>query len=448
MVTSMRWAAYARISEDRTGEEWGVERQLGEIERVIRARDPDPIITTFIENDTSAYKNKPRPKFTELMSRLGEFDVICAKHMDRLLRRLLELEETLQKCEKAGVFILTTHDGVDTSSEGGRLVARILASVAQGEVERKSARQKSAARQAATQGRWLGGRRPFGYLDGGLHPEESDLIRAGYASIISGASLHSIAKDWNSKGVKTTAGNKWTGPTVRQMLLNPRYAGVSTYYGEVVGEAQWPAVVDGDVFLAAQSVLTAPGRRPSSTARKYLMTGLLVCGKCENRMSAGVNPHTVYKCRHCGGVTRSQKPVDNLIIKLALAFLNSDEVLKLQKSGEDVAALRLKEKAVLDKIDQYAIEREEELLSARQVRLLTDRAEEKLADIRERLASATRDDVLNGAIGASREEWDSWDLSRRRNIIQTIGEFTLHPSGGASFKPEQLTFRWRIQEEG
>lgn len=149
--TFVRWSVYVRISEDRTGEEWGVERQLRDIHQAISGRDSNPQVTEFIENDVSAYKKRPRPRFEEMMRRVeaGDFDVICAKHMDRLLRRLLELEETLQRCEATGTYIITTHDGVDTSTEGGRLVARILASVAQGEVERKKARQVSAFKQAA-----------------------------------------------------------------------------------------------------------------------------------------------------------------------------------------------------------------------------------------------------------------------------------------------------------
>ena len=124
----------------------------------------------------SALSRKPRPAVREMMTRVdaGEFDVIVARHMDRLLRRLAEFESVLERCQKTNIAIVTAADGVDTSTDGGRLVARILSSVAQGEVERKSARQRSAAVQAAAQGRWVGGRRAFGYEADGVTVREDE----------------------------------------------------------------------------------------------------------------------------------------------------------------------------------------------------------------------------------------------------------------------------------
>ncbi|HUE31713.1 MAG TPA: recombinase family protein, partial [Mycobacterium sp.] len=165
----MRTAVYLRQSQDRTGEALGIDRQREEVKRLIEARGWT-IGAEFVDNDVSALSRKPRPQFSAMMARVdaGEFDVIIARHMDRLLRRLSELESTLERCQRAKVAIVTASDGVDTSTDGGRLVARILSSVAQGEVERKGSRQRSAAVQAAKQGRWVGGRRPFGYEKDGV----------------------------------------------------------------------------------------------------------------------------------------------------------------------------------------------------------------------------------------------------------------------------------------
>ena len=51
--------------------------------------------------------------------------MIVARHMDRLLRRLAEFESVLERCQKTKTAIVTAADGVDTSTDGGRLVARI-----------------------------------------------------------------------------------------------------------------------------------------------------------------------------------------------------------------------------------------------------------------------------------------------------------------------------------
>lgn len=157
-----------------------------------------------------------------------EFDVIAARHMDRLLRRLAELESVLERCRKTGTAIVTAADGVDASSDGGRLVARILSSVAQGEVERKSARQRSAVAQAAKQGRWCGGRRAFGYEPDGVtvHEDEAVIIKQGYADVLAGESLSEIARRWNAAGFTTGQGKPWSRYAVKDVLTNPRNAGL------------------------------------------------------------------------------------------------------------------------------------------------------------------------------------------------------------------------------
>src|SRR6185436_2812722 len=162
------------------------------------------IAAEFVDNDVSALSRRPRPQFVEMMRRVdaGEFDMIVTRHMDRLLRRLAEFESVLERCQKTKTAIVTAADGVDTSTDGGRLVARILSSVAQGEVERKSARQRSAAVQAAKQGRWIGGRRAFGYETDGVtvREDEAALIRHGYTDVLAGESTGEIARRWKASG--------------------------------------------------------------------------------------------------------------------------------------------------------------------------------------------------------------------------------------------------------
>jgi hypothetical protein len=59
--------------------------------------------------------------------------------VDRLVRRLPDLEDLIDRFERTGVKLVTVSGEMDLSTDQGRLVARILASVARGEVERKGA---------------------------------------------------------------------------------------------------------------------------------------------------------------------------------------------------------------------------------------------------------------------------------------------------------------------
>ena len=214
--------------------------------------------------------------------------------------------------------IATVTGDLDLTTDAGRLVGRILASVARGEVERKGARQKRAQQQAAQQGRPAGGRRAFGYAADGITVDKAEAkeIRAAYQTLLAGGSLKSIARRWNGAGALTTMGNGWTHSTVRRTLLNPRYAGRRSYRGEVVGAATWPAIVDDDTFDAASALLALPERRTTaSTARKYLLPAIALCWVCGSDIATGRTRHhkRVYVCSAAKHISRTAEPVDQLV---------------------------------------------------------------------------------------------------------------------------------------
>jgi site-specific DNA recombinase len=56
----MRCAIYCRISEDRTGQEYGISRQLQDARELVRSRGWD-VAGEFSDNDISAHKGARRP---------------------------------------------------------------------------------------------------------------------------------------------------------------------------------------------------------------------------------------------------------------------------------------------------------------------------------------------------------------------------------------------------
>jgi hypothetical protein len=143
------------------------------------------------------------------------------------------------------------------------MMARILANVARGEVERKSARQKASVTQAAKAGKRVSGRRPFGYEQDGktIREVEAAAVREGYRALMAGESVAEVARTWNRAGLVTGQGSTWTRPTVLAVLRNPRNAGLRAYLREVIGKAQWPALVDEATYQGALAVLDNPARR-------------------------------------------------------------------------------------------------------------------------------------------------------------------------------------------
>lgn len=80
---------YLRISEDRTGEEAGVERQRDDCLTLCGRLGLDVGAgEVFMDNDTSAYLNKKRPEFEKMLARARQGPSrVVVWHVDRLYRR-------------------------------------------------------------------------------------------------------------------------------------------------------------------------------------------------------------------------------------------------------------------------------------------------------------------------------------------------------------------------
>lgn len=217
----LRVFKYRRISSDPSGMRFGVGTQNEEIDRYTAMRGWE-LVGEFEDNDASAYSlSKPRPAFNEMMRRAerGECDVIMARHMDRLTRRLEEFANIQRRATDAGFVIVTTADGVDTSTDGGRMMAGMLAVMAEAEMERKKYRQVTANKRRAETGKGWGAR-AFGYNGDHANPElvldEAAAIREAYHSTLAGETLYSIAKRWNATGFRTGShGNEFNAVAVR-----------------------------------------------------------------------------------------------------------------------------------------------------------------------------------------------------------------------------------------
>ena len=189
----------------------------------------------------------------------------------------------------------------DLSTASGRAVARTLAAWARYESEHKSDRVRRKLKQNAEQGKPHGGtprkegglgRRPFGYGADcvTIDAAEATVIREAAARIIGGETLRSVTAWLNTSAVPTVTGRTWITPTVRGILTNPRYAGLRAtgrgVHARIVGKAIWDPILDRATFEQVRAILTDPARRTNRSARTYLLSGLVRCGRCDAVMGA------------------------------------------------------------------------------------------------------------------------------------------------------------------
>jgi DNA invertase Pin-like site-specific DNA recombinase len=455
----MRVAVYLRISKDHAGEELGVDRQREDCLRYIAAKKDWQITRTYMDNDVSAFRSKPRPEFEAMLKavKAGEVDVIVSKHLDRLLRRISELERVFVICEAAGAHIVTVSDGVDTATDGGRLVARILASVAQGEVERKGERQKRAMVQRAELGKgW--GPRAFGYKedDSGFVTKEANAIRKAYSDVLAGKTLFGVATDWNNKGFRTNRGGTWRGGTVKLVLINPRYIGMIQHKGTIVGPAQWKPIIDEETYESVVSILTDPSRQNvSSRARKYLLPSLIRCGCCGGWLSiGGKKERRLYACKHmgCHRIGRDMVGMDKLITDLVIERLSRPDAAEIFiKPQPNMRPLHDELKAKRRKLEQIGIDYADDAITRDQAKLATKKTEARISELENQIAtSSLRGEAFADIDTDNPAEWfHALPLDRKRALIGMLMEITAIPVGRIGRPAAGLSgldIRWRMDD--
>lgn len=477
MPGPVRAAIYARISKDKTGQGLGVDRQRSACTDLARSRGWDVDTSrVWIENDTSATTGR-RPKFEAMVAaaEAGTIDVIVAWHIDRLTRKLSELEELIALSERTGVKIATVSGDIDLTTDAGRLVGRILASVARGEVERKGARQRAANQQRAELGKMPPGR-AFGYdKEGAIIPEEADIVRSMFARFAAGEGLHTLARSLDERGVANTRGKPWSRTGIRDLLLNPRYIAerwmLRAQPGggrarEYVGLGAWEAIVSEDVFRAVGAILADPARRERfgqrGNARRYLGAGCYVCGVCGTPLRTGyagvknpkpgVSHYRVYSCPNGQHVHRRADYIDEVVEAVIGKRLNDPAIIEafaVDDRGE-VAALRDEANALRARIDGFGAELAEGLLTARQVHVATERAEVKLRDIEAQLARIGSATALGGLLGSANPgaAWAAIEDPHARGVVVsalcTVRVHRMPPGRRPSDRnPEKLAAWWQ-----
>ena len=357
----MRAAIYTRISKDPTGQEAGVTRQLEDCQ-ALADRLGWTVVARFQDNDVSAFNGATRDDFEAMLAAIGrgEIDAIVCWHTDRLYRRVRDLQRLIDITDRVQIATVNAGD-LDLSNSTGKMLARILGSVAEQESEHKGERRKRANEQRRASGVWRADqRRPFGYTQTGepLEPEAT-AVREAVTEILSGRSLRSVCSEWNDAGLRTVqsekrGGRRWTNLSLRRALLQPALAGLVSHGRDDKGRPKvvpnvtgdWEPLVDPDTWRGLVAYLTDPERRPAVTfERKHLGSGVYRCGVCGARLyalSAGAGRGMLYGCKPTKHAVRLAAPIDELVTGVVLKILRRAGIaaeLASREGAADAAAL-------------------------------------------------------------------------------------------------------------
>ncbi|MYT32055.1 MULTISPECIES: recombinase family protein [unclassified Streptomyces] len=269
---------------------------------------------------------------------------------------------------------------IDPALVGHEELMILLGILSKREIARAQIRVRSAITvQARDQGRYLGGRPPYGYriVGAGPHPNQA-LARRGvrlhrldidpecgrivkwiYAQRLALHSVARITRALNDASIPCPSatdpernphrsGRKWSLTSVRAILANPRYTGHEVWNRQRTDHelldpdntslghrdvTRWndpedwiistkpahPALVSEADFIAVQRI-RAP-RQPTQ-GRTYQLAGLLRCGLCSRRMDSCWAGRAAYRCRH--GHSSSTPPDP---IRPPNAYVREDHIL-------------------------------------------------------------------------------------------------------------------------
>lgn len=451
--TAVRSAAiYARISADVEGTGLGVARQLEDCRKLASDRGWQ-IGDEYVDNDVSAYSGKPRREYARMLSDLksGARDAVIVYNLDRLHRRPVELEEFVTLCESVGVRdVATVTADIDLGNDDGLFMARIFAAFAAKESGRKSARVRRKMLQNAEQGLPHGSARPFGYEPDKitLRETEAKVVREMVDRYLAGASIRSLTIWLNDTGIAPAVSKSWQTTAVRQILISGRIAGLREHHGEVIGPAAWPAIItpaERDRILAR---MTARSVTKTRAPRTYLLSGMLRCGRCGNRLFSQArhnNPTNRvrrYVCLKgpdhggCGRLTVVALPVEELLTDAVLTRLDSPQLAEALAGkasvDADVAALAAQLEADQARLDELAALYAEGAVSAREWITARDPINDRIAEARRDIATATDTSSVVDLVGSGnllRGQWDDLDIDRQQAIIKSVLDHAVIAAG-------------------
>lgn len=475
-------AIYARISRDKAGAGLGVDRQEEDC-RALAHRLGWDVVAVFVDNDISAYdRRKVRPQYRAMLEavRSGQVRGIVAWHPDRLHRRAAELEEFITVAEAHNLQIQTAQAGsYDLATPAGRMVARMLGAAAQHEVDHSRERVQRAKAQAAADGKYRGGIRPFGFEKDGVTVREAEakVIRDSAKAVLAGRSLASLTRELNERGVKTSGrSGEWKYGALRDMLIRPRNAGLlarglpgktgQAYAFEEIGPASWEPIIPEDEWRALVSMLTDPSRsHQQGNEKKWLGSGIYRCGvpvtgedgaehPCGGVLRATPHGGTavrkyerryLYRCSSSAHLTIGQKQTDEHVRNVVAELVRDPRIAAAMSPGDaHLAADRERRIALTARLEAFETDYALGNITGAQLRKFTERVEGELADVDARLAQGISRSASSSVLRAADpgEAFLEAPLDVQRAVLATVLGVEVLPATkrGSKWDAERLRF--------
>ena len=457
-------ATYLRISKD-TEASTSIEKQRANVARLIADRWPGAVVTEFMDRGVSATSMKARPKFTELASRLSEFDVVAFDKQDRVARRPLDFWTFAAAAEAANTSIVGASEDLDLSTADGEMTAGIRLTVARAEARRTGDRIRATNDYRRTLGIGAsGGPVTWGLIREGDHfapdPERAAILLDIIARVIAGTmGARSMAEEMTARGIPTARGHAvWSHRAASKILHSPALAGMAVYGDDVIrGLDGMPSIAGTPLITVArwhalQTALQARNNQRTSTHPRQapaLLHGIAHDDQGHRlyRQDASGRP-TRYTCRAVGCPSQTSIGADSLngfVVASVLDVVGDspEMVLKVITPGRDVARVSSLRAEIARTVQALTLARDGDTIADLAGRLTALRASEDEADI------AAAHGGLYGFTRTGRTIAEAYaaaddDAGRRLILADHVTSVTVLPGRRGGGKPD-TALRVRIE---
>ncbi len=392
-------ALYARVSSDRQDVDLSVAAQLRAL-RDFAERNGYRVVREYIDEAESG-RVANRPQFRKMLDEASgtdaPFQEILVWKFSRFTRKREHAVAFKSMLRRRGIRVTSITEHADDTPTG-KLMEAIIESVDEFYSENLAQEVTRGMREAASRGFFLASKAPYGYTrvkvqDGPkerptleLDPLAAPIVKEIFEMSRRGLGLKEIARDLNQRGL-TIHGRRWYKRRLHYLLTNEAYTGTSVW-GRTAKDGQapdpvrvehaWPAIVSRELFEAVGRGLKERSpkvRPPRQVGSKFLLSGLLRCGRCGKSFvghGAKGGKFAYYVCNtlHREGAGACETPylsapkLEELVTqKILTRILNEQTITELVQM-------------VAEEIDAMAAELNTQLQSV----------ETELADVRRRLA--------------------------------------------------------------
>ena len=329
---------YIRVStEDQAREGFSLPEQEKRLRAMCEYKNYE-IYKVYKDAGISAKTGNKRPAFEELKEdiRNKKCNTIVFLKLDRLTRSVYDWENIMKFLEENNAYLDCANDDINTTNANGRMVARLLTTVSQNEIERTSERTKIGLAGAIKVGN-IPNKAPFGYKHVNkklvIDPLTKDEVIRIFNLYFEGNSYQTIANIYNEE--KIFEKTNWCDSTILRILENEIYKGDyvhgkktnhPTYYENVV-----EPLVSKELWEECQ-VQKRKNSRNYKRDKEYLFLQKLRCPKCSRILGGNATRkkngkvYYYYQCNVCK-ITIKETKIEDTVKRLLADILEYDNVV-------------------------------------------------------------------------------------------------------------------------